>query len=481
VRPRQAILVAGVALLAALLRFPTLDVQSFWVDEAVTVELLRGGLGHVLHGVVDTESTPPLYYVLAWLWSQPFGLGEVGLRSMSALLGTATIPIVWAVGRRLAGDRTGLIAALLAAANPLLIWYSQEARAYALLVLLATLSLLLFLRALDDPSRGRVAAWGVVGALALATHYFAFFILLAEVLLFVRARGARAVLPAVAPMTIAGLALLPLLVHQAKYERAGFISGQPLGTRIAQVPKQLLVGYSSPAQVATGIAAALLFVTGVWLVVRRGDERARSGARLAAIAGGTVLLLPLALALIGIDYLLTRNLITAAVPLLLVAAIGFGSPRAGRLGLAAAAALALVSIGVYAGQEADGAYQRDNFRGAIEAAGNDPGPRAVVVPSRSARPAARVYLSRPSRAAGDGVRLREIDLVVIPLRRANEPLEPPDPNVPQPPPGFRLVAVKRAGTYAVTRYRSDVLQPVAIGFLLGLTNGDPSRAIVVDR
>ncbi|MEA2404181.1 MAG: mannosyltransferase, partial [Thermoleophilaceae bacterium] len=293
-RPRQAILVAGVTLLAALLRFPTLDVQSFWLDEAVTVEVLRGSLGHVLSGVVNSESTPPLYYVLAWLWSQLFGLGEVGLRSLSALLGTAAIPVAWAAGRRLAGSRTGLIAALLAAVNPLLIWYSQEARSYALLVLLAALSFLLFLRALDDPSRDRLVAWGVVGALALATHYFAFFILLAEVALFVRAHGVRAVLPAAAPMAIAGVALAPLLVHQASFQRAGFISGEPLGKRVAQVPKQLLIGYSSPAQVATGVAAALLSLFGVWLLVRRTGERTRRRAGLAANTGGAVLLLPLA-------------------------------------------------------------------------------------------------------------------------------------------------------------------------------------------
>jgi hypothetical protein len=190
---------------------------------------------------------------------------------------------------------------------------------------------------------------------------------------------------------------------------------------------------------------------------------------------------PLALAVAGLDYLLTRNLITAAVPLLLVAAIGFASPRAGRVGPAACAALAVISVGVYAGQEADRAYQRDNWRGAIEAIGHERGPRVVVVPSSSAPPAARVYLPRPARAAADGLAAREIDLVVIPMRRANEPLEPPKPTVLDAPEGFRLVSVKRAGTYAVTRYRAPRLQPIATGSFLGLTNGDLGRVIVVNR
>jgi uncharacterized membrane protein len=89
---------------AAALRFATLDAQSLWYDESVTAQLMSPRLGGMLHALPDSESTPPLYYVLAWLWTQLFGTGEAGLRSLSALLGTATVPVVWALGRRLGGD-----------------------------------------------------------------------------------------------------------------------------------------------------------------------------------------------------------------------------------------------------------------------------------------------------------------------------------------------------------------------------------------
>jgi uncharacterized membrane protein len=65
----------------AALRFATLDVQSLWYDEAVTAQLLRMDLSGLLHAIGDSESSPPLYYVLAWLWTHVFGTGEVGLRS----------------------------------------------------------------------------------------------------------------------------------------------------------------------------------------------------------------------------------------------------------------------------------------------------------------------------------------------------------------------------------------------------------------
>ena len=70
-----------------VLRFATLDGQSFWLDEAYTVRLLDQPLGDMLADLPDQESAPPLYYLLAWPWGQVLGLGEAGLRSLSALLG----------------------------------------------------------------------------------------------------------------------------------------------------------------------------------------------------------------------------------------------------------------------------------------------------------------------------------------------------------------------------------------------------------
>ena len=98
--------------------------------------------------VVHTENTPPLWYLLAWADSRVLGTGEVALRLPSALAGIATVPVAWAIGRELAGPRAAAIAtAALVAVNPLFVWYSQEARAYGLFVLIAALAMLCFLRA----------------------------------------------------------------------------------------------------------------------------------------------------------------------------------------------------------------------------------------------------------------------------------------------------------------------------------------------
>ena len=176
-----------------MLRFATLGVQSYHHDEVVTASrVLRGGFGHAMDAVCFSESTPPLYYAIAWVWTQLIGTGEFGLRSLSAVAGVATVPVAYLIGVELRGRRAGLMAAALVAVNPMLLWYSQEARAYALLALFCALSLLYC--AAGGAARRAAAtssAGGSVSGLALATHYFVVFPILAEALMLLRRRGLR--------------------------------------------------------------------------------------------------------------------------------------------------------------------------------------------------------------------------------------------------------------------------------------------------
>ena len=175
--------VAAITAAAAGLRFYGLGKQSFWYDEAFTVFLVHQTPGQLLSFLPVTESTPPFYYMCAWAWSRAFGMDEVGLRSISALAGTLTVPVMYLIGRRLGSHRSGLLAAALAACCPLLVWYSQEARAYSLLVLLSAIGLLFFIYARLRPAPATLAGWAAASALALATHYMAAVTVVPEALL----------------------------------------------------------------------------------------------------------------------------------------------------------------------------------------------------------------------------------------------------------------------------------------------------------
>jgi mannosyltransferase len=401
----------GCVALGAGLRFSTLSLQSFDIDESVTVALLHQGLHATLSTLPTTEKAPPLYYVLAWLWSRPFGLSEAGLRFFSALAGTLTVPLAYDAAKHLISERTGLITAGLVATSPFLIWYSQEARAYALLGLLAAGSFALFVRLIRRPSGRLMAAWALVSALALTTHYFAAFLIAPEALwLLARTRPRSQVLLATGAVAAIAAALVPLAIHQAHqfHGREGFLA-TPLHTRIASVPVQFLLG----PEVSSGSKALLLavsvsaVVTGLLLLLY-GDRRALSAAGVALAIGGAALLVPVALALAGLDYLDPRNLSIAWLSLIAVPAAGFASSRAG---LVALATLATVFVVAVLAVDTTPSLQRTDYRGAAALIARSRSSQAIVVtPAFNWTPLAYYLPSAPVLRA-DTARVGEVVLL----------------------------------------------------------------------
>jgi len=475
------------------LRFATLDGQSLWYDEAITAQLLALDLRGLLHAIPDSESTPPLYYLLAWLWTHVFGTGEAGIRSLSALLGTATIAVVWALGRRLGGDRAGLAGAALVAVNPMLVWFSQEARAYALLALLGALSALLWLRALEHgPAlgpgsrgrHGRLLAWGAVAALALATHYYALFLVAPQALwLLLRLRGGRERMAALALPAVAAAALAPLALEQRSNDTASFITNSELPTRLAQLPKQFLVGYDTPLEpllVAVGALAVLAGLAGLAALLSghaAAHPRERSdAARLAALTAAA-LVLPILAAFAGEDHLITRNVLFVLPLGCALAGVGLAAAggRLAALALAAACAAGLVAV---AGVARDPKLQRDDWRGAARALGPITEPRLIVANDGALRPL-RYYLPSLRLATPPTFTTAEIDYLALPVRLPGERPAPPRPATPAAPAaGYELAGRTDGETYTVLRWRAPAPRAEPIAPSPGL-DGKPAALLTV--
>ena len=476
--------VAAITLGGAALRFATLDVQSLSGDEGVTSALLRMSLGDMLSTIPDTESTPPLYYVLAWLWTRVFGHGEVGMRSLSALAGSAAVPAVFAAGRSLASDRTGLIAAGLAAVSPLLVWYSQEARSYALLVLLAALSLWALARAVDDPRPRRLAIWAALCALAVATHFYAGFLVAGEAAwLLTRTGPRRAPLLACAALAAVGLALLPLALEQRSTGNfTRFLEGSRLTDRVKEVPKKFVVGeqgtpggYGQPAE-ALAYVGVVLALAAVVLLALRARGRERSGGLAAAAIGATAAGVPLAMALAGFDYFAAYLLIGAWVPLAVVAGAGFGA--GGRAGLAAAAALGAAMLAVTISVPAGEQLRRPDFRAAARAIGHADGQRMIVAtPDNSFAPLEH-YL-RDLVGATEGAPVDE--LLVLGMDSADGSFRERSGPVARVPTGFREVERVETERFTLVRYRAPAPRALRASELVEARLGETSASLALQK
>ncbi len=158
---------ASIILLAALLRFWAIDAKTIWLDEAFSIWVADLSLPELLRFVAGVDHHPPLYYVLLHGGQAALGDSALAARSLSAMLGVATVPLLYAAGRRLTDRLTALMAALLLAASPFHVRYGQEARMYALMTLLAAGALLCLAVWLADSRAGSVRRAVAMGGLAV--------------------------------------------------------------------------------------------------------------------------------------------------------------------------------------------------------------------------------------------------------------------------------------------------------------------------
>jgi mannosyltransferase len=470
---------AGLTALGIAVRFASLGVQSYHHDEVITAaRVIPGEFEHMLRQVKGSESNPPLYYVLAWAWAKAFGTGEVGLRSLSALFGVATVPVAYLIGRELTSNRAGLIAAAVTAVNPMLIWYSQEARSYAVLVFFGALALLFFVRALRTGQGRDLVFWVLASALALCSHYFAVFAVAIEaawLLIALRARW-RLVVPAVAVVLAVGLALLPLISAQVNPTHIGWIDHSSLSSRIFETGVSFLAGetghvIAEPPRERYALIPAVLIGAALLLVALRGSPRERRGALLGLAVGVGVALLACGAVLAGKDYIVERNLLPALVPLAAVVAVGFAVNGARRLGLVCAAVLCVywLAYDVYVTRTPN--LQRPDFRDLADQLGPPSRPRAIVTWKLAADPI-RFYLHGPARRAYRGVLpIREIDVVSKPVV-ARKPVGLP--------PGFRPVERRRLERLTLIRYVSPRIQQVPFHVLRDARTGFGRNAVVAD-
>jgi 4-amino-4-deoxy-L-arabinose transferase-like glycosyltransferase len=158
-----------IALAAVGLRVRHLDRDSLWYDEVVTMRLARSADFTELIAQLDQidGTRAPFHPLLLRQWVRIFGPSELAGRSFSVVCGLSTVLMVYVLARRLYDEATGRWAAWLTAVCPPLVYYSQEARMYALLVL-ATCSSWLFLLDLRLPREWPVKALyaGVLVSLA---------------------------------------------------------------------------------------------------------------------------------------------------------------------------------------------------------------------------------------------------------------------------------------------------------------------------
>jgi hypothetical protein len=222
------LIVIGLILVALALRAHDLDARSLWIDEGSTFYRVTKDVAFILtnriilDGVVTTDTQPPLYFILLRGFLLGAGFTPFAARLFSALVSLPSLSLLYLIGRHLCDEMAGLCAALVAALAPVYLWYSQEARPYALLITLSLLSMYALLRLVaPDGSRSDRVAWAAAYILATGvtvyTHYSGLFLLgfqgLFLLALVIRHRRSWLV-PLLAGAGVLVMPIIPFIVHR---------------------------------------------------------------------------------------------------------------------------------------------------------------------------------------------------------------------------------------------------------------------------
>lgn len=257
-----ALVVAGAT--ATLFRIGS---KSIWYDEAMSVRYSTSSLDGLLSEVVGRDTNGIAYYMVLRGWILVVGEGEGAIRALSAIFAVITLLLVYAIGSRLMGRAGGFAAAALLLASRMFIEYAQEARFYALAMLIAALGTLILLGLVRRPHRGRLVAYAVLMGVGVYAHLFVGFVMAAHLLWLIgRAAGSgdRAALrePLIAGAAF-GITVIPIAAYVLTGAGPTWIL--PLSSDTLTWTFLALSG-DSPALIAVAVAA----VAGVTVHLVRG-------------------------------------------------------------------------------------------------------------------------------------------------------------------------------------------------------------------
>ncbi|MGB3681983.1 MAG: glycosyltransferase family 39 protein [Rubrobacteraceae bacterium] len=331
-----AVALGGVLLLGTFLRFYQLGFESLWLDEGASIKIASMDPLRMIRQAT-ADPTPPFYYLILHYWMALFGDSEFAVRSLSAIAGSLSIPVMYWVGALLFGRITGLLAAAILAVSELQIYYSQEVRVYSLFSLLALISFYFFIRIFQGKT-GRLWLTGYVVSTVflMYAHVYGIFVLAAQdlylltALLVSRKFGGwtrpsvktwAVIHGAIAFLYIPGLLFLAGQITDPRGRAWVDEPGLPF---LAQLPE-----YYSGSTLAT-----LVFVTlAVLGIVRKTVSRGP------AFAGRTYLLVAWLLALTALPFVVSkfsvvilghpRHTIAASLAFYLLAAKGLGGLTSG--------------------------------------------------------------------------------------------------------------------------------------------------------
>jgi len=197
--------------------------QSLWLDEAISVNMAKLPIDSIVTRFSIHDFHPPLYYWFLNIWIRLFGDQVWVMRLSSILFSLITIWLVYKIGKEIKDKKTGLWAAILTGVNPLLIYFSQELRMYALVTMWLTASIYFLVKILKKPDWKNILGFNIMTGLSFVTFYGSIFLIGAEILYLLVNKKIKLFLMSFWGIILALLGISQLLSTQLQYSQEALL------------------------------------------------------------------------------------------------------------------------------------------------------------------------------------------------------------------------------------------------------------------
>lgn len=165
----QYFILAMIMLIALFVRLLNIDKTcGLWFDEMLTYNYSSKSFPFgIIKTLLRYDYHMPLYYMFAHIWMKFFGTDDIVLRCSSVMWGVLTIPAFFFLGKIYRSKTLGYFLAVIACLSPVLIYFSQEFRFYSMLMFFATLSIIAFLKLIENFDKKYLVLFGISNLIIL--------------------------------------------------------------------------------------------------------------------------------------------------------------------------------------------------------------------------------------------------------------------------------------------------------------------------
>lgn len=171
----------GIVILNIWLKILYLDYSSFWYDEIVSVQSASLDFGHIKH-VSEWDKNPPFYYYCLSVWIKIFNDSVFSVRLLSVIFSSLSAGFLFILSNKFFNIKTACYTSLFFIGSDFLFFYSHEARAYSLMLLLSILSALLYFEMHQKENKINFIFLGIVNFLLVYTHYISGLVIFFEII-----------------------------------------------------------------------------------------------------------------------------------------------------------------------------------------------------------------------------------------------------------------------------------------------------------